>query len=199
MERITEVVFTDLFWSTLEKYTDSIFTTDPDFKGVWHAKLSRNPDVILFYTLSGTALNAAMIGSHHDYSYGGQRMKAGKATAKRIAHAIQGGHVETPGWKIRWRLPVDLVANPDLEAADIAELRGIMQALVEEAHTNAMFDREHGKIEDVEIEVLERWIDHHGAAVDTVKNILVDRELAMRRAPSAAVPASRALGAFRAA
>lgn len=135
-------------------------------KGIWHCALMRSPDVVLFYTLSGTTLNLAMLGSHHDYPSAGKNIRASERTAARVANAVAGGHRPSPSWKVvRWKRPSDLVSNADVEEASAPALDALIEELRIEAETAPAYRRLTGRdLMSASYEELDAWMDEVDAA-----------------------------------
>lgn len=195
MAGITSVCMTGLFWETLSAHRgqehyghlrrsmddlivhkarnsigavnarDKYFSVS-SLKGTWHCALSRNPDVVLFYSITGTTLNMAMLGTHHDYPSDGKNFSAAGRTASRIAHAVAAGHRASPGWKsVRWKRPSDLIENRDLTEASSQALDAIIEDLREEADTAPAYRRLMGRdLMSGSYEELEAWMDEVDAA-----------------------------------
>lgn len=200
MSKITKVVFTDLFWQTLEEHRkhsryldfrkviasairhkadDRNYVTNSDkpmtggmLKGVWHCKVSRTPDIVFFYRLTSDTMICAMIGSHHDYGFNGKNIAAGRTTNSRIEHSIQKGHQPSPNWSsIKWSCPAELMGNPDLYEASEAALDHVLVELYAETETLSLLARKHGPYESISDEVLSDWIERLVEAQDTVADL----------------------------
>jgi mRNA-degrading endonuclease YafQ of YafQ-DinJ toxin-antitoxin module len=185
---ITSICTTDLFWETLGKHRgldyyahlraslddliarkakdtgpvngrDKYFTI-PHLRGTWHCALTRNPDVVLFYTIEGGTLNLAMLGNHHDYPSDKKNASAAERTATRIHNAIVAGHRRSPTWKsVAWKRPSDLVGHRELAEASPQALDAILSDLREEVNTGNAFRRLNGRdLLDGTIEELEAWL-----------------------------------------
>jgi len=149
---------------------DKPFTSDANLKGIWHCSISRNPDVVLFYTVEGGTLNLAMLGSHHDYPSDGTNRRSATRTAGRIHNAIAQGHVTVPSWKtLAWSRPSDLVGHRELGEVSAQVLDVIVDELRAEADTGALFKRLHGyDILDGRYEDMEAWFAEVTAASEAV-------------------------------
>nr|WP_250807404.1 hypothetical protein [Neorhizobium tomejilense] len=189
MADLKYITMTQLFWDTLEehrghaRYSDirakiawtverkvenRTYRTSSDYpfvatnkhlENIWHAKLSVNPDVVMFYMMSGDTLHLAMIGSHHDYPHQGKHLQKAESLGKKLKASVDRGHVPTPSWdKIKWTVPTDLLSNYELEETSMDHLEAIMDQLRQELVNAPIFARVHGvSIEDQDIEVLEQW------------------------------------------
>jgi mRNA-degrading endonuclease YafQ of YafQ-DinJ toxin-antitoxin module len=200
MSKITKVVFTDLFWQTLEEHRkhsryqdfrkviasairhkadDRNYVTNSDkpmsgvmLKGVWHCKVSRTPDIIFFYRMTSDTIICAMIGSHHDYGFNGKNIAAGRTTNSRIEHSIQKGHQPSPNWSsVKCSCPAELMGNPDLYEASEAALDDILIELEAEADTLSLLARKHGALENIAEEVYGDWIERLDEAQKAVFNL----------------------------
>lgn len=189
MADLKYITMTQLFWDTLEehrgharypdirakiawtverKVENRTYRTSSDYpfvatnkhlENIWHAKLSVNPDVVMFYMMSGDTLHLAMIGSHHDYPHQGKHLQKAESLGKKLKASVDRGHVPTPSWdKIKWTVPTDLLSNYELEETSMDHLEAIMDQLRQELVNAPIFARVHGvSIEDQDIEVLEQW------------------------------------------
>ena len=189
MQAITKVATTGLYWDTLAplrtharyqsfraqiddmivqrasggsrmSLRDKIFSVGA-LSGVWHWAFSRNPDLVLFYTVSGDTLTMCMVGDHGDYSFAGNGIKAAGRTARRVWNAVDEGHVARPGWRtLPWKRPSDILANPYLHEHSAEALGAVHMELMEEADSAPRYERLHGRplLEAGEDE-LTRWID----------------------------------------
>jgi mRNA-degrading endonuclease YafQ of YafQ-DinJ toxin-antitoxin module len=195
------VTFTQLFWDTLEKHrnhsryqdmrakiafcvqrkrenrhfsnnNDTAFvTTNSNLAGIWHCKLSVNPDVVMFYTMAGDTLNLAMIGSHHDYPFQGKALGRAPVLARKVHGAIERGHVPSPMWRnIRWSTPDDVVNSHELEETTLDELSAIMDVLEMELHDAPIYRRVYGTdlIEQDEATIT-AWLSQADAALEAVR------------------------------
>jgi len=133
-----------------------------ELKGTWHCALSRNPDIVMFYTVGEGALSLAMLGTHHDYPSDGKNNSAAPRTATRIHNAIRSGHRPSPSWKaVPWKRPSDLVGHRELAEASPQALDAIINDLNSERDTGDAFRRLHGRDlldESGTIEELEGWL-----------------------------------------
>jgi mRNA-degrading endonuclease YafQ of YafQ-DinJ toxin-antitoxin module len=207
MSHITKVVFTDLFWETLSEHrkhsryrdfrnsiamciryksqnrsftsaSDKPFNADPTLKGIWHCKLSRNPDVIMFYRMSENTMYLSMIGDHHDYGYNNKGTNAGQVMANRIEQAIARGHVATPDWEtIKWSTPMELLENPELAELSLAALSRVHTAVQMEAESFELLLRVEGKERSQLPEVYSPWFEALDALNDKIELIVSDRRL----------------------
>jgi len=189
MAGITSVTTTALFWETLDDLRrtsnyaflreqiddlvvgktrslgpvngrDKAFIKDGYLDGIWHCAISRNPDVVLFYTVEGGALNLAMLGTHHDYPSDGKNASASPRTGGRVRNAIRSGHVPSPQWdSIRWSRPSQLVGHRELGEASRAALDAIIGTLQQEADGGEIYRRVHGHdIMDGTYEAMDAWL-----------------------------------------
>lgn len=168
MSGIKYVITAELFWKTLSDYRrhanyqmirdkidetiyrkisdrhfrtsrDKPFDSDGRLHGIWHARLSQEFDVVLFYTIKGDDLTLAMMGNHGDYPNGGKNMAKKGPLADKIWRAVGKGHSRSPMWNsLRWAQPSDLIRHPDLHELDSRSLEFISQELRDEAMS---FDR----------------------------------------------------------
>jgi hypothetical protein len=171
---IERVVFSDLFWKTLEglrghsrypairaqidelvaskmdgnqrmSQRDKPFNPKSSLAGVWHWACCRSPDIVVFYQNDGQTLTMAMVGDHHDYSFQGRGARATDRTATRIANTISNGHVSSPEWKsLSWKRPSDIVSHPDLHELSKDAMRMIASTLRQELDDGAIFERQYG-------------------------------------------------------
>jgi mRNA-degrading endonuclease YafQ of YafQ-DinJ toxin-antitoxin module len=195
------IAITQLFWDTLEphrshsrygemrakiaqcverKIADRRFMTDTDhpflssskaLKDIWHAKLTRNPDVVMFYTLTDDTLNLAMCGSHHDYPNAGKNMQKQETLARRINNAVAGGHVASPRWgRLKWKVPSDILASWELEETTLDELEAVMDALERELYDAPIYLAEHGReLEREDLDVVTAWLEVTDRALEAVR------------------------------
>jgi len=215
MSGIKRVVFTELFWATLEplrthpRYLsirnqidemlyrrslgpsrmngrDKPFSATGDLAGIWHWPCSRNPDVVLFYTVDGDTVTLAMMGSHHDYAHSGKNRSASGRTARRIHSAVATGHVATPNWKsLYWKVPADVVNHPYLHEMSKDAAVGILEALDRELDNAAIYRRETGReILDEPEEVFDAWLEAvsraRAAVVEAMQRNLSTPELTLK-------------------
>jgi mRNA-degrading endonuclease YafQ of YafQ-DinJ toxin-antitoxin module len=201
MAGLKYVAFTQLFWDTLEKHRNHVRYQDmrakiaycvqrkrenPQFSnnsdapfvannatlaGIWHCKLSVNPDVVMFYTLGGDTLNLAMIGSHHDYPFQGKALGRASSLAKKVHGSIDRGHVPSPMWgSIRWTTPEDLLSNHELQETTLDELAAIMDVLEAELYDAPIFKRVHGaELIEQDEAVITEWLTKTDTALDTIR------------------------------
>jgi hypothetical protein len=201
--KIDRVVYPELFWNTVEQLRshvrypairqnlieflafkmdgiqkmgprDKPFNSKAPLAGIWHWECSRNPHVILFYTYSAGTLTMAMLGDHHDYAFQGQRSTADERTARRIANAIEGGHVPSPMWKsLAWKRPSDITNHPDLFDLSKETVESIRQVLYRELEDGAIFERVFGvSIYENGTQAFESWIDETETAIFALNNAL---------------------------
>lgn len=205
MANITKVIFTDLFWETLSEHrkharyvdfrraitacilhkaadrtfssnNDKAFIGNPVMRGLWHCKISRNPDVVMFYRLEGETMLCGMIGSHHDYGFNGKNQMAGHLLVERIAQAAHRGHQEIPGWTgIKWKKPDDLINYAELEECSDAELDRLTCEIAQETASLAKLDALHGCVDEIPEETWSKWFDDLQSAHDKISDILITR------------------------
>jgi hypothetical protein len=200
MADLKYITITQLFWDTIERHrghsrypeirakiawcverkienrafksnSDYPFTSNnKNLEGIWHSKLSTNPDVVMFYTIDSDTLNLAMIGSHHDYPHQGKHLQKAATLGRKIKSAVDIGHVPSPGWdSIRWNTPADLTRSFELEEATIDHLLDIQDELKLEHHDAPIFERVHGyKLDDADIETFTRWLTETDRALEAV-------------------------------
>lgn len=201
MDHISKVVMTDLFWQTLEKHrthpryrefrqaiaacirhkvedrgftsnSDKPFTGNSVLKGIWHTKLSRNPDIVFFYRMSGDTLYCGMIGDHSDYSFNGRGSRKDVNLVARIAQAVERGHQSLPDWSgIRWSTPFELLDNKDLGEASLTELERLAETIQEEAQDLKLLERAHGSLDNLEEEVYGPWLQALTDANDRIAEL----------------------------
>lgn len=210
MPGIKGVKFTDLFWETLEPHRkhpnyrfireklrdfmlkkaenfgpcstrDKPFLAScPQLAGIWHFAFSRNPDIVLFYTLSDGYLNMAMLGTHHDYPSDGKNRSAGQRSGTRVRSSIAREPVMNPGWRtLQWSDPSDLLGHPDLPELSAGALRTLLQEIDAELDSAPRFEALHGHpITDAsEDDVLMNWIDAAYKANVAVATLLRSKPL----------------------
>jgi hypothetical protein len=139
--------------------------------GIWHAKLAANPDVVLFYTLGGDTMNLAMIGSHHDYPHSGKNLGKSEGLGRKIRSWVERGHVATPEWsRIKWTVPADVLASPELLDTSMDELERVMDELELELGDAPIYERVHGSaLIDQSEEVITEWLTTTDAALEAVR------------------------------
>jgi mRNA-degrading endonuclease YafQ of YafQ-DinJ toxin-antitoxin module len=207
MQNISKIVFTDLFWEKLgehrghAKYAefraaikacikrkvddrtftsngDKPFSADPILKGIWHCALSKSPDLILFYRLSGDTMICAMLGSHHDYGFKGKNLQAGHNTVVKIDRSIERGHQPIGNWQdVRWNKPSDILNSVDIHEASKEALDRILIELHEENETYALLERANGNVDvnDLSEDIYGPWIMDLEAAKERIRLIQADR------------------------
>lgn len=200
MAGISSICITGLFWETLGRHrgqeyyanlraaVDKLivrksedvgpingrdkYFNDTELKGTWHCALSRNPDIVMFYTVADGTLNLAMLGTHHDYPSDGKNRNAAPRTATKVHNAIRSGHRHSPSWKaIPWRRPSDLVGHRELNEASPQALDAIIHDLNSEGETGDAFRRLHGRdllAGSGTIEELDAWLSEVEAATKHV-------------------------------
>lgn len=198
MSGLKFITMTQLFWDTLEqhrghrrypeirariafsverKVDDPSYRSNSDYPfygknldGIWHCKLSVNPDVIMFYTISSETLNLAMVGSHHDYPHQGKHGQKAVPFARKIWTALDRGHVASPEWdRIKWNVPADITRSFELEETTLDHLAEIEAELKLEMHDAPIFERVHGqKLDDADIEVFTEWLAETDRALEAV-------------------------------
>lgn len=171
---ITDLNATRLFWATLEPYRetqhyemlrrkiaelvarkaegkpapgrDARFNrkSGGPLEGIWHCAISRNPDVVLFYTMDEGALNLAMLGTHHDYPSDGKNRRAAARTAGRIHNALRKGFFFSPWDRLDWRDVDRLLESTELYEASTEALDTLYRELMEELDTGACLARKYG-------------------------------------------------------
>lgn len=202
MANLKFVTFTQLFWDTLEKHrnhtryqdmrakiafcvqrkrenrqfsnnSDAAFVgSNATLAGIWHCKLSVNPDVVMFYTMEGDTLNLAMVGTHHDYPFQGKASARAPVLAKKVHGAIDRGHVPSPMWRsIRWSTPDDLLGNHELEETTIDELAAIMDVLELELYDAPIYRRTFGaELIDQDESAISEWLTKTDAALEAIRH-----------------------------
>lgn len=200
MADLKYITMTQLFWDTLEKHrghsryheirakmawcverkienrayrsnSDYPFTsTNKNLEGIWHCKLSTNPDVVMFYTIHGETLNLAMVGSHHDYPHQGKHLQKAETLRRKVKTSIDRGHVPSPGWnRIRWNIPADLARSFELDETTMDHLVAIEEELKLEHHDAPIFFRVHGyKLDDADIDTFTGWLAETDRALEAV-------------------------------
>ncbi|MDW9481326.1 hypothetical protein GOB57_22015 [Sinorhizobium meliloti] len=195
------ITMTQLFWDTLEKHRghsrypdirakiawcverkieNRSFRTNSDYpftsnnknlEGIWHVKLSVNPDVVMFYTISSDTLNLAMIGSHHDYPHQGKHSQKADAFGRKLKTAVDRGHVASPAWgRIKWNAPSDIANCFELEETTIDHLEAIMDELRQELEDAPIYRRVHGaELEDASLETIDAWLNETDRALQAVE------------------------------
>lgn len=205
MQGITHLTITQLFWDTLEEYRghkrypeirgkiarcveqrardrNALINGDGRFVdvlvGIWHCKLSTNPDVVMFYTLEGSTMNLAMVGTHHDYPHQGKNGGKAAGLLKKIENAIGRGHVGRPGWqRLKWKTPEEIIKHPDLHQTSMDELEHVMCLLEAELDDapiyRSLYDRD---LIDEEEETVFEWL----ATVDKALEVVRQAQAAVR-------------------
>jgi mRNA-degrading endonuclease YafQ of YafQ-DinJ toxin-antitoxin module len=198
MSGLKFITMTQLFWDTLEqhrghrryadmrariafsverKIDDPTYRSNSEYpfygknlEGIWHAKLSVNPDVVMFYTVSSETINLAMVGSHHDYPHQGKNAQKALPLAKKIWTSLERGHVPSPGWsQIKWNVPADITWSFELEETTLDHLEEIENELKLEMQEAPIFERVHGqKLDDADIEVFTEWLAETDRALEAV-------------------------------
>jgi mRNA-degrading endonuclease YafQ of YafQ-DinJ toxin-antitoxin module len=201
MRNVTKVVYTELFWQTLEQHrkharynefravinacirhkaedrsfstqSDRLFHSDSVLKGVWHCKVSRNPDVVFFYRLEDETMICAMVGDHHNYSLNGKNKIAESNLAKRIEQAIAKGNSSSPEWgSFRWAKPEDVIAAPDLHELSPLSLDRLMLELQAESDSFSLLIRAHGPLNSLSEDIYGPWMDQISDAILKVEVI----------------------------
>lgn len=151
-------------WATGEHRAsarDKVFNSETALGGIWHFHLSRQPDVVLFYVVSGDTLTLAMMGDHSDYCFSGSGRNASLRTAARIKKASTEGHEPSPQWKsLAWKRPSDLSGDPYLHEASFQALGTVLEALQAELEEPFLYSRLHGQsIYDAPEAAFSAWID----------------------------------------
>ncbi|TLX16343.1 hypothetical protein [Rhizobium sp. MHM7A] len=142
--------------------------------GIWHCSISRNPDVVLFYSMEGDTLTLGMLGKHDDFPSGGQNFARANGVGSRIRNSIEQGHVPTPEWEgVRWSRPSDLLNNAEVHELSVAALQEISEALYREAQDAPLYERLHGHdiLEANEAEI-EAWLNEVEAANDHILSVM---------------------------
>lgn len=207
MSGITQVIYTDMFWSMLEQYRNSPryelyrekieecilnksrdrgFRSNSDYpftgvmlKNYWHCVLSRTDDAIFIYTMEGDKFVAGAIGGHELYGYNGKNVKQGAKTAAKIVSAIARGHMPVPNWTtVKWSDPAELLDNRDLNEASFDQLKAIHSTLTAELDHPAQLEKVTGMTWDkVPDAKLTKWVEDTEAAHKVVAAILAARPL----------------------
>lgn len=194
------LTITQLFWDTLEQHRghsryaeirakiawcverklhnrghqtngDAPFVSNKYLVGIWHCKLSSNPDVVMFYTLDNDTMNLAMIGTHHDYPHQGKHLGKAAPLAKKIGSSIDRGHVPNPKWKsIKWDGPQDIVSNYELDETTLDELEMIMNVLEYELYDSPLYKKVYGRdLLDEDEKTIEDWLAITDQALEAVR------------------------------
>jgi mRNA-degrading endonuclease YafQ of YafQ-DinJ toxin-antitoxin module len=210
MLKISKIMITQLFWDTLEqqrnhsKYrefrtainncikrkaddrtftskSDKPFSADPVLKGIWHCTLSRDPDLIFFYRMSGDTLICGMLGSHHDYGFHGKGNVTGHNMVSRIDHSIEKGHKPLANWStVRWNRPSDLINSIDLHEASTEALDRVLAEIDHESSTLSLLGKAHGPVNDLPPNVYGPWIDELQVAHNRVIMLQNERRLMLK-------------------
>ena len=157
--------------------TQFLASANKHLAGIWHAKLSVNPDVVMFYTIDGDTLNLAMIGSHHDYPHAGKKgVHKAETLGNKIKAWVGRDHVASPEWEaIRWSRPSDLIGNHELDETTAGQLGDIMDTLRQELVDAPLYRRLYNaELEDASEETITDWF------VET-ENALIAVEAAQER------------------
>lgn len=179
---------------TFQNNSDAAFLASASkwLVGLWHCKLSTNPDVVMFYTLDGETMNLAMVGSHHDYPHQGKHVHKSESLGKKVRASVDRGHVPSPNWsRIKWNVPADITRSFELEETTLDHLAAIEEELKLENQDGPIFERVHGyRLEDADIDTLTQWLDETDLAlaavdraIERVRNIVRGKET--ERAPIA--------------
>lgn len=129
--------------------------------GIWHCSISRNPDVVLFYSMEGDTLTLGMLGKHDDFPSGGQNFARANGVGSRIRNSIEQGHVPTPEWEsVRWSRPSDLMNNAEVYELSVAALQEISEALYRETQDAPLYERLHGRdIMEADEAEIDAWLN----------------------------------------
>lgn len=189
-------------WSVERKIENRSFRSNSDYpftsnnknlEGIWHSKLSTNPDVVMFYTIDSETLNLAMVGSHHDYPHQGKHLQKALTFGRKIRTSVEAGHVPTPGWdRIKWNVPSDIAKSFELEETTLDHLVEIQEELKLEHQDAPIFERLHGyRLEDADMDTLTAWLDETDHALEAVRQAqtrvrAIERGRENDRAPIAA-------------
>lgn len=152
--------------------SDYPFTSNnKNLEGIWHSKLSTNPDVVLFYTIDADTLNLAMVGSHHDYPHQGKHLQKAAALGRKIWTSVEDGHVPTPNWpRIKWNIPSDVSGSFELDETTLDHLVEIQEVLKLEHEDAPIFERVHGyRLEEADMDVITAWFDETDRALEAVR------------------------------
>lgn len=207
MSNITKIVFTDLFWETLSDHrkhgryadfrkaivaciqnkandrnftskSDKPFSGNPVLRGLWHCKLSRNPDVVFFYRMDGDTMLCGMIGDHHDYGFNGKNQLAEQVLAGRINQAISRGHQEIAGWSgVKWNKPSDLLHHPELSECSDAELHRLQSEIESETVSLSKLEMAYGSCNELPDETWSLWLEELHEVHVAISKIQEDRAL----------------------
>jgi len=151
--------------------------------------MSRNPDVVLFYVVSGEVLTLAMVGDHSDYSFAGNGSRASSRTASRVWNAVAGGHQPSPEWKsLSWKRPSDLTADPYLAEASASALSAVLAILQQELDEPTLYERLHGhSIYSAPVVDFYSWIEETETARSSVIEALARKPATPEKALEAAM------------
>ena len=160
--KITNVVHTELFWSTLESFRnngnyasirtklrelvsnrmrggDQMPKEEPfilgALKGIWHYHLKKNPNVIVLYSLDQSSMRLHMVTDHTAYAWAGKNKHADYRTRSVIDNSSR-ADVGSPFWPNppRWGTAEDIIKNPDLPELSPR----VLDLLVEEIQHEAL-------------------------------------------------------------
>jgi hypothetical protein len=173
VQAVPSVTPTDLFWDTLAEHRNQPYyrllrfrlltfqvakmqSADPAsgadrpfsnsvLKGIWHVRLNRDPEVVLFYARRGDETVLGMLGSHDDYAWRGHNARAEPRTAARVNNAAARGCVPSPRWQtLRWSDPLDLLTHPDVPELSPVALRNLLEEIGDEQNEGARFESRNG-------------------------------------------------------
>lgn len=209
ISKITALKTTELFWDTLEPYRktqhyemlrkqiadlvvlkkegkktshrDKVFNkkSGGDLVGIWHTALSRNPDVVLFYTIDDTTMKLAMLGNHSDYSSDGRNFNTSTRTAQRIRNALQKSNAGKSNVKRVYLKNISFLLNStELYEMPRRSLETLMFEIEEEMDNAEMLQQRYKlPIEDIPEEVFYKYIDDLDELHNHCNKILHSKQL----------------------
>lgn len=207
MRSINQVVYTDLFWNTLSKYrnqqcyefmrkqidwlisrkaesvepvnnSDKRFSKVPYMTDIWHFKISRNPDLVVFYKVEQDALVLAAIGDHHWYPSDGKNQTAAKRTGMAIDNSIEKGNINSPLWRnFNWKMPQDIIESREISELSADVLNNLLQEILDEFQDATHYFNLNGiKIEDEEdYDKMSNWLDNLEKAQTVVQKEILNK------------------------
>ena len=116
-----------------------------ELKGVWHFAISRNPDIVIFYTMDNENINVLMLGNHHDYPSDGKNHSARSRIGKRIMTTLEKNNFGSPEWKkFSWDTLEDIIGNIEIPELSKYSMDEVLREIAMEFKTGEKFFKENG-------------------------------------------------------